>query len=68
MADLATKNLTVDDEEDHTRVAKPAEFRTGGQDVLTARIRAVFGMGRYEALMSGVATSTHMGYTKHLYE
>ena len=51
--DITEKTVGVNCEIGDIPVSGQSDRRTGGADALTGRIRASFGMGEFEALMSG---------------
>ena len=68
MGDLKQTNVGLSDETGITSTADQLQCRTGGHDLLTSRVRAAFGMGKFEAPMSGVASSTRKGCPQLWYE
>ena len=68
LKDLIRKNVGLADEIEDIPEASQLACRTGGASLLTTRISAAFGVNKFDALMSGVATSTRKGYTRLRYE
>ena len=62
------KNVGLTDEIEDIPEASQLARRPGGASLSKARIRSAFGVKKYDAPMSGVATSTRKGYTRLWYE
>ena len=65
MPDPEHKDASWQDGEDDVQTKDASDCRAGGNDVLTDKIRAACGVGKYESLMSGVATSTRKGIREY---
>ena len=67
MAEMAQKNVSLNEGMDDASSVYSAECRTGANDVLSSMIWPAFGVGKYEALMSRVATSARKRYSRLQY-